>query len=75
MILPDYSIPVDGRSPWYDSLVVIGVSVRMRKALCAEAADAVDETRIKNKIRAVDDNVIEYNVFLIFILSLLLIFH
>ena len=50
-------------------LVIIEVSVIVGEALCAEAIDAEDEMRIKNKIRVVDDNAIEYNLFLIFIYS------
>jgi hypothetical protein len=37
----------------------------------SEAADAVDETRIKNKIIAIDAEAIEYNFDILFIKTLL----
>jgi hypothetical protein len=36
------------------------------EALCAVAAEAVDETRIRNKIRAAEAKTLERNFFLLF---------
>jgi hypothetical protein len=49
--------------PW----LVIRVSV----IADGEAADAVDKTRIKNKIKTVNTEATEYNLLLIFIILLL----
>jgi|UPI0006C7636E hypothetical protein len=48
-----------------DPLLVIWVSVTV-----GEFADAVGETRIKNKTSAVDDKISEYNPLLVFIFLL-----
>jgi hypothetical protein len=41
---------------------VIYANGPVREALCTEAADAVDEMRINNKIRADDVKTTEYNL-------------
>jgi hypothetical protein len=46
--------------------VVIRVSMTLGEALCAVAAEAVDETRIRNRIRVAEAKTIERNFFLLF---------
>jgi hypothetical protein len=48
--------------------------VIMGKVLCVVAADAMDEKRIKNKIKAADTEIIERNSFLLFICAPSLLF-
>lgn len=49
-----------------DPLVVIWVSLIVSEAPGSVVADAVDETRIKNKIRTADAKATEYDFLLIF---------
>jgi hypothetical protein len=51
-----------------DLVVVIQVSVTVGEAF-SSAANATDETRIKNKTVITEANIIEYNLFLWFIYS------
>ncbi|WIM42158.1 MULTISPECIES: hypothetical protein [Methanosarcina] len=53
-----------------DPLVVSLVSLSSGETLCPAAADAVDDTRIKNNINTVNVSNIEYEVSLVFIIPL-----